>query len=208
MRKIPDWHIDQPFLSKYCNSDHKFILIIGPSGSGKTSIATLLNKQTNFSIIRNLTTRARRSTDPDGHFSYISNSEYHKVFEDKKFAFGRSKSSSKYGYLKKDILTSIDNSKHPIIMFRNSGAEYFIKQFRNAILVYLTADPMKIVDHCQAKPKLSLDETKIKLESNSILFNRSIKDGIPSLMLKNNYHGEKELIELTNQLLEFIKNIS
>ena len=54
----------------------KIILLIGPSGSGKTVIAENLLQSDNFQKLRTATTRAKRDTESETAYFFLSEEEF------------------------------------------------------------------------------------------------------------------------------------
>ncbi|MBR8843419.1 MULTISPECIES: hypothetical protein [unclassified Pseudoalteromonas] len=179
------------------------LLVVGPSGSGKSSISSILNKMPQYEIIRNYTTRYKRSDDRSGHFSYISEDRYESMIKNNDFMLFCEKERGMYGYLVEDIFRVINKGSIGILMFRNTGAKALLDLHSHIKTVFITANPADSAKHSrEEKNKPSTSKNRDVLLKNQELFDKAEK----KLVIENTFSGVSEMFTICNSIHEFVNN--
>ena len=100
-------------LSFLCMQSGKLVLLIGPSGVGKSVILKSLKKNhPEYVFPRSATTRARREREGDDLYHFISEEEFSKWLQDKKFLeWAQVHKGARYGTLLSEIIPAIEQGK-------------------------------------------------------------------------------------------------
>ena len=159
--------------------DGIIVILSSPSGAGKTSLVKLLSKKNNFIISISHTTRKPRSNEIDGNdYFFVTNSEFEKLINDKKFLEHAKVFNNLYGTSKKSVLDSLNSGKNVIFDIDWQGT----KQIKSQNI------PYKIITFFVLPPS-----KKILFER---LSNRDMKDKlIASERMKDFYKDVKHWVD-------------
>lgn len=111
------------------------IIIIGKSGSGKTSIANYISENFRYDLVKQVTTRPKRSDDEDKYYNFISVEEFNNLIKDCKLAEWNEFRGWKYGTLKEDL-----SSSNKILVTNPIGLKQLVWQDLDYIAFYIDVD--------------------------------------------------------------------
>lgn len=201
------WHLDSDCLRDGSSTLRQSILIIaGPSGSGKSSIANALSViDSACFVLCNYTTRPPRLTDHPGHFGYLSDHDFTNALAGKRFFLARLGPFPRYGYRTSDLVDTISNGIHPILMFRHAGIRYLSESVGAIPTVFIEGDPTEIARHSQNVLSPPTEEHV----SNTLAANRRLQEQMaqerwPFLRIANHFEGENELQAIAQRIRDFV----
>lgn len=145
------WLID-PIICNRINlcQDVKILVLAGPSGCGKTALSKyIVDKYPKFKVVKNYTTRRKRDEDIEGHFEYLSETEFFLKLENNEFFLARTNSKPFYAYSATEINEFLDNNIIPIFMFRHSGVEFLANKIINMFVAFIECDIEQSLLHTQ-----------------------------------------------------------
>ena len=104
------------------------VVLSSPSGAGKTTLVKKISKEKNFSISISHTTRKPRSYEIDGtHYFFVSNNEFKKLINNKKFLEYAKVFKNYYGSSKDIVIEKLNKGENVIFDIDWQGTEQ-IKQ--------------------------------------------------------------------------------
>ncbi len=109
------------------------VVLSSPSGAGKTTLVKKISKEKNFSISISHTTRKPRSYEIDGtHYFFVSNNEFKKLINNKKFLEYAKVFKNYYGSSKDIVIEKLNKGENVIFDIDWQGTE----QIKNKNLKY------------------------------------------------------------------------
>ena len=109
------------------------VVLSSPSGAGKTTLVKKISKEKNFSISVSHTTRKPRSYEIDGtHYFFVSNNEFKKLINNKKFLEYAKVFKNYYGSSKDIVIEKLNKGENVIFDIDWQGTE----QIKNKNLKY------------------------------------------------------------------------
>lgn len=110
--------------------------LVGPSGSGKTAIANyLVENDKNFAIAQSTTTRAKRDSEADDAYHFISMDEFQKMKDDGLFLETTMYAGNGYGMEKKNVDTLLAEGKNVLVPLDMCGAMAFKSMYGSKCVV-------------------------------------------------------------------------
>ena len=202
MEKTIKWEYSNETIKLINTLNAPLLAIAGASGSGKSYLTDYLLKcHDNLSVIKNYTTRPQRTSDAVDHFEYISDEDFNNLLMQDKFLLARYEEYPCYGYLKNDVLDSINNEKIPLFMFRHSGIKMISSLISNLYIIAINTNPLESTEY--SKNEISMKSTVATTASQNDILN-STQHFPNRYVLTNDYSAN-----FTNDegLWDFIKGI-
>jgi len=105
------------------------VILSSPSGAGKTTLVKKISYEKNFSISISHTTRKPRSYEVDGlHYFFVSNIEFQKLINNKKFLEYAKVFNNYYGSSKDIVIEKLNKGENVIFDIDWQGTEQIKKK--------------------------------------------------------------------------------
>ncbi len=165
------------------------IILSGPSCVGKTTIARKLQETPDFSVVRAVTTRAKRSDD--FNYLHVSMQEFEKKANRGEFLVSDSYRNNKYGILKKDY-EKIDDMVHPVLILTSESAKKICEEI-GAVWFFIDAEDVTLEKRFIERNEGSAgfdDNVKKQNESDRLLLQEA------TYVLKSTDDNLKSMVDL------------
>ena len=152
----------------------KLVLVIGPSGVGKTAIVRELRKKhPEFHYPRSATTRARRPSEGDDMYHFVSNEEFDRLLaDDKVLEWAIVHDRDRYATIESDIVPFIDAGK---VVIREVDVQGFLSIRNSSVfrggahrlqsIFVLPESTGQLITHIERRSAMSHDELRRRLHS-------------------------------------------
>lgn len=144
------------------------IIVSAPSGAGKTSICdALIESDKNIVYSVSATTRNPRKGEKNGReYFFVNDIEFKKMVEKKMFVEWAKVHDHFYGTSKKVLEEAINKGKDILLDIDVQGAIKIKKQYKNALMIFITTPSLKILkERLIKRNKDSLDVIKTRIEN-------------------------------------------
>ena len=144
------------------------IIVSAPSGAGKTSICdALIKNDKNIVYSVSTTTRMPRKGEKNGReYFFVSDDEFKKMIRKNMFAEWAKVHNHFYGTSKKILEQTINKGKDILLDIDVQGALKIKKQYKNALMIFITTPTLKILkERLIKRNKDSLDVIKTRIKN-------------------------------------------
>ena len=123
------------------------IIVSAPSGAGKTSICdALIKSDKNIVYSVSTTTRLPRKGEKNGReYFFVSDKEFKSMVKKNMFVEWAKVHDHFYGTSKKVLEQTINNGKDILLDIDVQGAVKIKKQYKNALMIFITTPTLKIL---------------------------------------------------------------
>tara|TARA_B100000579_G_C22798810_1_gene838597 strand:+ start:144 stop:779 length:636 start_codon:yes stop_codon:yes gene_type:complete len=127
------------------NHEGTIVILSSPSGAGKTSLVKEISSNNNFSISISHTTRKPRKNEINGvHYFFVTNDEFQKLIDEKKFLEYAKVFQNYYGSLEDVIYEKLDKGENIIFDIDWQGTEQIKrKKLRYKIITIFILPPSR-----------------------------------------------------------------
>ena len=173
----------------------KIILLVGPSGSGKTVIAENLLQSENFQKLRTATTRAKRDTESETAYYFLSKNEFLTMEGNNGFVETNIYAGKYYGTPRTEVAKALDNNTNIVIPIDINGARKFKELYRdNALMFFVYRDKQKVIEGIVERNIPIEEKSKriIQLDTEYLLMNEC------DFIINNNHTIEHSAVQIKN----------
>ena len=127
----------------------RLIIIAGPSAGGKTTVAEeLLSKRSELSLIRSVTTRAKRGDGKDGEYIYLDHEEFLRALDRGDILEYMEYAGELYGTPRSELERVLGEGRVPLLILDLNGV-VSLRKFKeySSIIVYIHTD----LDVCEER---------------------------------------------------------
>ena len=168
----------------------KFIVISGPSGVGKGTICNILlsKKENNLSYSISMTTRKKRIYEKNGvDYYFTSRDNFKKRILNNEFLEYNLYNKEYYGTLKTEVLDKINKGINVISELDVNGAKKIKNNFKDCILIYITAPNIEELrrrlikrgtenkEEIEQRLKIAIYEEKEKINYDYVIMNDNLE---------------------------------
>ena len=176
----------------------KFIVISGPSGVGKGTICNILlsKKENNLSYSISMTTRKKRIYEKNGvDYYFTSRDNFKKRILNNEFLEYNLYNKEYYGTLKTEVLDKINKGINVISELDVNGAKKIKNNFKDCILIYITAPNIEELrrrlikrgtenkEEIEQRLKIALYEEKEKINYDYVIMNDNLEIAIEEIQI-------------------------
>ncbi|MBO7611211.1 MAG: guanylate kinase [Elusimicrobia bacterium] len=150
------------------NKKGMIIIVSAPSGAGKTSICdALIKSDKNIVYSVSTTTREPRKGEKNGReYFFVNDSEFKKMVKKNMFVEWAKVHDHFYGTSKKVLEQTINKGKDILLDIDVQGAVKIKKQYKNALMVFITTPSLKILkERLIKRNKDSMEVIKRRIEN-------------------------------------------
>ncbi len=144
------------------------IIVSAPSGAGKTSICdALIESDKNIVYSVSTTTREPRKGEKNGkEYYFVNDSDFKKMVKEKMFVEWAKVHDHFYGTSKKVLEQTINKGKDILLDIDVQGAVKIKKQYKNALMIFITTPTLKVLkERLIKRNKDSLEVIKTRVEN-------------------------------------------
>ena len=144
------------------------IIVSAPSGAGKTSICdALIESDKNIVYSVSTTTREPRKGEKNGkEYYFVNDSDFKKMVKKKMFVEWAKVHDHFYGTSKKVLDQTINKGKDILLDIDVQGAVKIKKQYKNALMIFITTPTLKVLkERLIKRNKDSLEVIKMRVEN-------------------------------------------
>lgn len=144
------------------------IIVSAPSGAGKTSICdALIESDKNIVYSISTTTREPRKGEKNGkEYYFVNDSDFKKMVKKKMFVEWAKVHDHFYGTSKKVLEQTINKGKDILLDIDVQGAVKIKKQYKNALMIFITTPNLKILkERLIKRNKDSMEVIKRRIEN-------------------------------------------
>lgn len=144
------------------------IIVSAPSGAGKTSICdALIKSDENIVYSVSTTTREPRKGEKNGReYFFVNDSEFKKMVKTNMFVEWAKVHDHFYGTSKKVLEQTINKGKDILLDIDVQGAVKIKKQYKEALMIFITTPSLKILkERLIKRNKDSLEVIKRRIEN-------------------------------------------
>jgi len=144
------------------------IIVSAPSGAGKTSICdALIKSDKNIVYSVSTTTREPRKGEKNGReYFFVNDSEFKKMVKTNMFVEWAKVHDHFYGTSKKVLEQTINKGKDILLDIDVQGAVKIKKQYKDALMIFITTPSLKILkERLIKRNKDSLEVIKRRIEN-------------------------------------------
>lgn len=144
------------------------IIVSAPSGAGKTSICdALIESDKNIVYSVSTTTREPRKGEKNGkEYYFVNDSDFKKMVKKKMFVEWAKVHDHFYGTSKKVLDQTINKGKDILLDIDVQGAFKIKKQYKNALMIFITTPTLKVLkERLIKRNKDSLEVIKTRVEN-------------------------------------------
>ncbi len=144
------------------------IIVSAPSGAGKTSICdALIESDKNIVYSVSTTTREPRKGEKNGkEYYFVNDSDFKKMVKEKMFVEWAKVHDHFYGTSKKVLEQTISKGKDILLDIDVQGAVKIKKQYKNALMIFITTPTLKVLkERLIKRNKDSLEVIKTRVEN-------------------------------------------
>ena len=144
------------------------IIVSAPSGAGKTSICdALIKSDKNIIYSVSTTTREPRKGEKDGReYYFVNDNEFKKMVRKNMFVEWAKVHNHFYGTSKKILEQTVNKGKDILLDIDVQGAVKIKKQYKNALMIFITTPTLKVLkERLIKRNKDSLEVIKTRLEN-------------------------------------------
>lgn len=144
------------------------IIVSAPSGAGKTSICdALIESDKNIVYSVSTTTREPRKGEKNGkEYYFVNDSDFKKMVKKKMFVEWAKVHDHFYGTSKKVLDQTINKGKDILLDIDVQGAVKIKKQYKNALMIFITTPTLKVLkERLIKRNKDSLEVIKTRVEN-------------------------------------------
>jgi guanylate kinase len=144
------------------------IIVSAPSGAGKTSICdALIESDKNIVYSVSTTTREPRKGEKNGReYYFVNDSDFKKMVKKKMFVEWAKVHDHFYGTSKKVLEQTISKGKDILLDIDVQGAVKIKKQYKNALMIFITTPTLKVLkERLIKRNKDSLEVIKTRVEN-------------------------------------------
>ena len=127
----------------------RLIIIAGPSAGGKTTVAEeLLSKRSELSLIRSVTTRAKRGDGKDGEYIYLDREEFLRALDRGDILEYMEYAGELYGTPRSELERVLGEGRVPLLILDLNGV-VSLRKFKeySSVIVYIHTD----LDVCEER---------------------------------------------------------
>ena len=142
------------------------IIVSAPSGAGKTTVCNALMKSDkNIVYSVSTTTRSPRKGEKNGReYFFVDEKTFKKDVKNKMFVEWAKVHDHFYGTSKKFLEDTLNKGKDVLLDIDVQGAVKIKKQYKDALMIFITAPSIKILkDRLIKRNKDSLDVIKVRI---------------------------------------------
>ena len=176
----------------------KFIVISGPSGVGKGTICNILlsKKENNLSYSISMTTRKKRIYEKNGvDYYFTSRDNFKKRILNNEFLEYNLYNKEYYGTLKTEVLDKINKGINVISELDVNGAKKKKNNFKDCILIYITAPNIEELrrrlikrgtenkEEIEQRLKIAIYEEKEKINYDYVIMNDNLEIAIEKIQI-------------------------
>lgn len=176
----------------------KFIVISGPSGVGKGTICNILlsKKENNLSYSISMTTRKKRIYEKNGvDYYFTSRDNFKKRILNNEFLEYNLYNKEYYGTLKTEVLDKINKGIKVISELDVNGAKKIKNNFKDCILIYITAPNIEELrrrlikrgtenkEEIEQRLKIAIYEEKEKINYDYVIMNDNLEIAIEKIQI-------------------------
>lgn len=176
----------------------KFIVISGPSGVGKGTICNILlsKKENNLSYSISMTTRKKRIYEKNGvDYYFTSRDNFKKRILNNEFLEYNLYNKEYYGTLKTEVLDKINKGINVISELDVNGAKKIKNNFKDCILIYITAPNIEELrrrlikrgtenkEEIEQRLKIAIYEEKEKINYDYVIMNDNLEIAIEEIQI-------------------------
>lgn len=176
----------------------KFIVISGPSGVGKGTICNILlsKKENNLSYSISMTTRKKRIYEKNGiDYYFTSRDNFKKRILNNEFLEYNLYNKEYYGTLKTEVLNKINKGINVISELDVNGAKKIKNNFKDCILIYITAPNIEELrrrlikrgtenkEEIEQRLKIAIYEEKEKINYDYVIMNDNLEIAIEKIQI-------------------------
>ena len=176
----------------------KFIVISGPSGVGKGTICNILlsKKENNLSYSISMTTRKKRIYEKNGvDYYFTSRDNFKKRILNNEFLEYNLYNKEYYGTLKTEVLNKINKGIKVISELDVNGAKKIKNNFKDCILIYITAPNIEELrrrlikrgtenkEEIEQRLKIAIYEEKEKINYDYVIMNDNLEIAIEKIQI-------------------------
>lgn len=176
----------------------KFIVISGPSGVGKGTICNILlsKKENNLSYSISMTTRKKRIYEKNGiDYYFTSRDNFKKRILNNEFLEYNLYNKEYYGTLKTEVLDKINKGINVISELDVNGAKKIKNNFKDCILIYITAPNIEELrrrlikrgtenkEEIEQRLKIAIYEEKEKINYDYVIMNDNLEIAIEKIQI-------------------------
>ena len=176
----------------------KFIVISGPSGVGKGTICNILlsKKENNLSYSISMTTRKKRIYEKNGiDYYFTSRDNFKKRILNNEFLEYNLYNKEYYGTLKTEVLDKINKGINVISELDVNGAKKIKNNFKDCILIYITAPNIEELrrrlikrgtenkEEIEQRLKIAIYEEKEKINYDYVIMNNNLEIAIEKIQI-------------------------
>ena len=176
----------------------KFIVISGPSGVGKGTICNILlsKKENNLSYSISMTTRKKRIYEKNGvDYYFTSRDNFKKRILNNEFLEYNLYNKEYYGTLKTEVLDKINKCINVISELDVNGAKKIKNNFKDCILIYITAPNIEELrrrlikrgtenkEEIEQRLKIAIYEEKEKINYDYVIMNDNLEIAIEKIQI-------------------------
>ncbi|MCR4663675.1 MAG: guanylate kinase [Endomicrobiaceae bacterium] len=144
------------------------IIVSAPSGAGKTSICdALIESDKNIVYSVSTTTREPRKGEKNGReYYFVSDDEFKKMVKKNMFVEWATVHNHFYGTSKKVLEQTVNKGKDILLDIDVQGAVKIKKQYKDALMIFITTPSLKILkERLIKRNKDSLEVIKTRIEN-------------------------------------------
>ena len=144
------------------------IIVSAPSGAGKTSICdALIENDKNIVYSISTTTRKPRKGEKNGkEYYFVNDSDFKKMVKKKMFVEWAKVHDHFYGTSKKVLEQTINKGKDILLDIDVQGAVKIKKQYKNALMIFITTSTLKVLkERLIKRNKDSMEVIKTRVEN-------------------------------------------
>ena len=176
----------------------KFIVISGPSGVGKGTICNILlsKKENNLSYSISMSTRKKRIYETNGiDYYFTSRDNLKKRILNNEFLEYNLYNKEYYGTLKTEVLDKINKGINVISELDVNGAKKIKNNFKDCILIYITAPNIEELrrrlikrgtenkEEIEQRLKIAIYEEKEKINYDYVIMNDNLEIAIEKIQI-------------------------
>ena len=176
----------------------KFIVISGPSGVGKGTICNILlsKKENNLSYSISMSTRKKRIYEKNGiDYYFTSRDNLKKRILNNEFLEYNLYNKEYYGTLKTEVLDKINKGINVISELDVNGAKKIKNNFKDCILIYITAPNIEELrrrlikrgtenkEEIEQRLKIAIYEEKEKINYDYVIMNDNLEIAIEKIQI-------------------------
>jgi len=181
-------------------SNKKIFLVAGPSAVGKNTIVEELLK-IDLPLGRMITTtsRPRRTGDKLHEYHFVSQKAFELLVANKEMLEWVEFNNNLYGTRRRDLEDVLAKDKFPILIIDVQGVEFFKKNFKNAVSIFILPSSLTILRRRLEKRKM----TEANIRSRLKIAQEEIKQAPEFDYRVINYDGK--LANVVKEVAEIIR---